>query len=122
MSVVRQHLEEASLELRQAKIWNQEEFIFPDPVNPRWQHTQWITHNDITYVTTWGEDHLQNNLKVALMKEMLGLGPCHYCILDNGLPELDTRILLLLYHLPPSKLCIYSKDGKMRNVSLGSPW
>ena len=52
----------------------------------------------------------------------MGLGPHHYCILDNGLPELDKKILLLLYHLPPSKLCFYSKEGKMRDVSLGSPW
>ena len=125
MSVVRQHLEEeASLEVRHAIIDGLIEDIFPEPIYPngQWKHTRWVTHDGITYVKTWGEDHLLNNLKVALMEELLGLGPHHYCILDNGLPELEKRILLLLYHLPPSKLCFYSKRGKMREISLGSPW
>ena len=125
MSVVRQHLEEeASLEVRHTIIDGLIEDIFPEPIYPngQWKHTPWATHNGITYVTTRGEDHLCNNLKVALMIELLGLGPRHYCILDNKLPEMDSRILLLLYHLPPSKLCFYSDKGKMRDVSLGSPW
>ena len=122
MQVVKQHLEEANLEMRQAIIRSQEEFTFPDLAHPRWQRTQWVTHNEITYVTTWGEGHLLNNLKVAMIKELLGLGPHHYCIIDNKLPEMDNRILLLLYFLPSAKLCFYSKQGKMRNISLGSPW
>ena len=98
------------------------EFTFPDPADPRWQRIQWVTHNEITYVTTWGEGHLLYNLKVAMIKELLGLGPPHYCIIDNELPEMDSRILLLLYYLPSAKLCFYSKQGEMRNTSLGSPW
>src|SRR5262245_53029510 len=53
---------------------------------------------------------------------MLGLGPRHYCIIDSKLPEMDKRILLLLYHLPSSKFCFYSKKVSMGNTLLGSPW
>ena len=51
--MVKQHLEEASLEMRQAIIKDHEKYLFPYP-SWLWQHTQWVAYCDITYVTTSG--------------------------------------------------------------------
>ena len=54
------------------------------------------------------------------MKEMLGLGPLNYCIVDSGLPKFDKRVILLLYYLP-HKLCFYPEKANIGPTFSRSP-
>ena len=121
MRLVRQHLEVASLEKKQTLIKEQEDHLFPHP-SWLWKYSKWTTRQDITYVTTLEEDHISNNIKLAMIKEMLGLGPQSYCIIDDETPGFEKRVLLLLYYLPHSKLCIYPPNHSIGPTFLRSPW
>lgn len=68
--------------------------------------TRWITSQSITRVTVWGQDHVLNNLRLAVIREAMGLGPHHYCIIRSAAPNFESKVLLLARYLPRERLSI----------------
>ena len=95
MYVVRQHMEVASLETKKTLIDLYTQLFFPQP-DSSWSQVMWSNRCGVTFVTIWGEEHLRNNLRLALIKEMLGLGPMKYCIVNNMMPNFESKVLLLI--------------------------
>ena len=57
--------------------------------------TRWITRQSITRVAVWRQDHLLNNLWLAVIREAMGLGPHHYSIIYSTTPNFERKVLLL---------------------------
>ena len=58
-----------------------------------WDLVKWTTLEGVTFVTTWDNDHLLNNLRYAMIQELMRKGPSQYCIIDSNDPSLESKIL-----------------------------
>ena len=72
-----------------------------------WDLVKWTTLEGVTFVTTWDNDHLFNNLRYAMIQESMGKGPSQYCIINSADPSFESKILLLANYLPQEKMCIH---------------
>jgi len=87
-----------------------------------WRDVRWTTRGGVTFVTMWDEEHLYNNLRLAMIKEMMGIGPMKYCILNNAMPHFESRLLLLIYYLPHKKMCFYPPRESLSGPFTHPPW
>lgn len=95
--------------------------IFPD-LGWSWQETMWTTRGAITIVTMWDDDHLLRNIRLAMIKEQMLMGPKRYCVLMNWMPDLESRMLLLMNYLPHQKMFLHPNFELIRGPFLRSPW
>ena len=71
----------------------------------------WRSHCNIVRVTLWGRDHFRNNVRAAMVREALGLGPQYYYIMRSYHPSFAERVFLLIQFLPHSKMYLYPHFG-----------
>ncbi len=109
------HLSVASTTLKEDVVFSVQSSLFNWRLG--WYHDYWTTDKGVTVVTVFGDDHLEKNLKLALVKEMVGMAPDHYCVLDSDLPDFEHRLMQVLKHLPSHKVCLYPP-----RISLGGPF
>lgn len=105
MTIVVEHLKTSSPEKRRAFVVLMSRLIFPMQ-GYSGDQIKWTTKATITRVTVWGERHFLNNLRLAMIREALGLGPNHYCIIRSGAPNFSNKVFLMMKYLPPEKLSI----------------
>lgn len=55
----------------------------------------------------WDREHLVNNIRLAMLHEMMGVGPMRYCILTNAMEDFESKLLLLMYYLPTKNMCFF---------------
>ena len=67
-------------------------------------------------------EHLEKNLKLAIMTEMMGLGPKSYCVMDTHLPDFEICLLRVLKNLPSHKVCLYPPRTSLGGPFLLPPW
>ena len=88
-------LEEQVYSLVRDQLWNQsqqwKEAFYADlvrTVHPHpgwtWEQEGWDVYEGVAAATTYGDAHLESNIKLALVAEMLGQGPREYCVIDTG--------------------------------------
>ena len=109
-SVALSHLVDANEATKRAFIERYKQSLFPNLGTSSGQ-TIWKTYRNITRITLWGRDHFRNNIRLAMAAEALGLGPDTYCMERNNCRGLSERIFLLMWFLPPHKLCFDSIFG-----------
>ena len=95
--------------------------IFPRQGNA-WTNTKWVSLWGVTFVTMWDEEHLLKNIKFAMIQEMMGIGPKKYCIINNGMPNFVSKLLLLINYLPHKKMCFYPHRFALKPPFHLSPW
>ena len=63
-----------------------------------------------------------DNLRIAMLMELVWVGPQQYCICFD--PYLDTyrKLKLLLYSLPQEKMFIYPANARLESPFLYEPW
>ena len=83
--VVFEHMQQKNEETRRAFAERYKQRFFPLPQITTAQ-TMWRSHRNIVRVTLWGRDHFRNNVRAAMVREALGLGPQYYCIMRSGHP------------------------------------
>ena len=76
------------------------------PKNHHRQEWMWQTKDNITRVTLWGAEHVQDNTIFAMVKEKLGLGPKYYWIVESRTSFFSDRLFYLSSVLPWKKFCI----------------
>ena len=103
--VAMEHLDRADPNICSLAIRRLEELLFPNKFERKVK--LWITKCNCTRVTTWGQQVLLKNLKIALFKERLGLGPETYCLMRNASPSFFAKVALIFTCLPPRKFCVY---------------
>ena len=90
-----QHLEQASESVRRAFLERYKQYFFPQLGSCNAQ-TMWKTWKNITRVTIWGREHFQNNVRLAMVTEALGLGPKYYCVMRKNVPRFSEQVFLLV--------------------------
>ena len=73
-------------------------------------------------MTIWGQEHFQNNVRLEMVTEALGLGLQYYCVMRTLARGFSEQVYLLAQFLPHKKICIYPDFGlPLRGLFLSSP-
>ena len=118
---IREHLEESNHNVRMEFLEAVTRAVFPR-LGVIGAQTRWITRGDVTRITLWGRQHLLNNLRVAIIREAMGLGPKHYCIMTSWDPSFESKLLLLMRYLPEEKMSFYSWGRPLRGPFREPRW
>lgn len=110
ISIAINHLLDSNEDAKRAFTERFQQALFPNLGTSTGQ-TLWKTHHNITRATIWGRDHFRNNIRLAMAKEALGLGPDFYCVERNTCRGFSERVFLLMRFLPPHKICFDSVFG-----------
>ena len=122
MLVVRRHMEAMSLAKKQLLAKKYTEVFCGQGSQHRWGNITWQTSMGITYVTLWTEEHVYNNLRLAMIKEMMGIGPCQYCVICDPVVNFESKLLLLVHFLPHAKFSMHPSTEDLKGPFLHSPW
>ena len=57
-----------------------------------------------------------------MLKEAIGLGPHHYCIIKSYNLDFENLLMLTLLYLPKKKNCMYPEKETLEGPFLHSPW
>ena len=57
-----------------------------------------------------------------MLKEAIGLGPQHYCIIQSYNLDFENLLMLTLLYLPRGKFCMYPEDETLGGPFLYTPW
>lgn len=121
LDIVRRHMDSMNKEKKNALAEYYSKVFFPGPEN-NWENVRWITRCGVTFVTMWDDQHLYNNIRLAMIKEMMGIGPKKYCIIYNAMPYFERNLLLLVYFLPHAKMSFFPTQGELGGPFTHSPW
>ncbi len=83
---------------------------------------EWQELRGVTYVTLKTREHVLENVSLSVFKEMMGLGPLHYCVLRSYNRDFESLLLLALHYLPKAKFCMYPEEETLAGPFLHSPW
>ena len=114
LSILIPHLLQTSEEVKREFLESYARRLFPLQGSSVDQ-TRWWTRHGITRVTLWGWNHFWNNIRVSMVTEALGLGPCFYCILRTLNPEFSNQVYLLAQFLPYEKFYLHPSWGHPLN-------
>ena len=78
--------------------------------------------NQVTFVNLRNRENVLSNLKLAMLKEIVGLGPQYYCVIHSHNLDFESFFMLILHYLPKDKFCIYLEDESLRGPFLYEPW
>ena len=78
--------------------------------------------NGLTFVNLRNRENVLNNLSLAVLKEMLGMGLRQYCIVRSYNREFKSFLILALHYLPRDKICMYPRHETLLGSFLYSPW
>ena len=78
--------------------------------------------NQVIFVNLKNRENVLSNLQLAMLKEIVGLGPQYYCVIRTHNLDFESFFMLILCYLPKDKFCIYPKDESLRGPFLYEPW
>ena len=78
-------------------------------------------NDDITCIQLFGEGYLLDNLRVAMLKEVVGLGPQRYCVVFNRAPHFYSKLKLIMAYLPHEKMFLYPATARLEGPFLLEP-
>ena len=93
---------------------------FDKAIDPFWG--EWIAMNQVTFVNLRNRENVLINLKLAMLKEIVGLGPQYYCVICSYSLDFESFLMLILHYLPKDKFCIYLENESLRGPFLYEPW
>ena len=93
---------------------------YNEAVNP--YSGAWTNLDGITFVTLRNRENVWDNLGLAMLKEAIGLGPQHYCIIRSYNLDFENLLLLTLLYLPGTKFCMYPEGETLGGPFLHTPW
>ena len=78
--------------------------------------------NQVIFVNLRNKENVLSNLQLAMLKEIVGLGPQYYCVIRTHNLDFESFFMLILCYLPKDKFCIYPEDESLRGPFLYEPW
>ena len=94
MQVIKQHMTGMSLSKKETLVKYYAKAFFNLREQEGYSYVRWITSHGVILVTMWDEEHLLNNLRLAMVKEIMEVGPTKYCIINNLMPNFESKLLL----------------------------
>ena len=84
----------------------------------------WRTNprQDITCINLFERHYLLNSLKVAMLKEAVGVGPQRYYIYFHHAPVFYSKLKLIMTYLPKEKMFLYPASARLEGPFLQEPW
>ena len=84
----------------------------------------WVvnTNQDMMCVRFSSDDHLTNNVRFALMKENLGVGPKQYCLVYEDKPQHNVHFAIVMTFLPRHKMFVYPEGVRLDGMFVEEPW
>lgn len=83
---------------------------------------QYSPRSEMLCIQVFGEENLLKNLKLAMLKEVVGLGPQRYCIFFNRAPHFYSKLKLIMSSLPQEKMFLYPATARLEGPFLQEPW
>lgn len=85
---------------------------------------QWRANpsGDMIDVQLFGQEALLNNLRVSMLKEVVGMGPQKYCVVFNSAPNFYSKLKLIMSYLPQEKMLLYPATARLEGPFLQEPW
>ena len=77
---------------------------------------------DITCIELMGLPFLLGNLKIAMFKEAMGIGPSRYCIYFSHGADFFQKLRLIMIYLPQEKMFLYPPGQGLGGPFLREPW
>ena len=84
-----------------------------------WKSNQ---NKDMICIQLFGQHWLLQNLRVAMLKEVAGIGPQRYCIFFNGAPNFFSKLKMILAYLTIEKMFLYPAQESLGGPFLQEPW
>ena len=78
--------------------------------------------NQVIFVNLRNKENVLSKLKLATLKEIIGLGPLYYCVIRSYNLDFESLLMLVLHYLPKENFCIYPKNESLRGPFLYEPW
>ena len=103
LNLIGQHMGVMEIEKKRELSDLYTRLIFPMR-NSAWSNIKWTILWGVTFVTMWDKDHLLKNICFAMLQEQMNIGAKKYCIINNWMPNFDSKLLLLIKYLP-SRRC-----------------
>ena len=87
-------------------------------------HGPWKTNpsKDMTCFELFGQHYLLNSLRVAMLKEAVGVGPQRYCVFFYLSPNFYSKLKLIMSCLPQEKTFLYPATARLEGPFLQEPW
>ena len=84
----------------------------------------WRTNpsNDITCIEFMETPYLLGSLRIAMLKEIIGIGPQRYCIYATPGPDFYRKLKLIMTYLPSEKMFLFPEDAVLTGPFLREPW
>ena len=121
MAIVKTHMINMDYERKQKLADYYLQSFFPNQ-GDTWSNVAWKLQDGVVYISMWDDEHLLKNIKLAMIREMIGLGPYKYCIINNVMPRFESNLMLLIYFLPAQKMCFYPTRHLLFEPFQHSPW
>ena len=96
------------------------ENIYDKVINP--SRGEWTIMNQVIFVNLRNRENVLSNLKLAMLKEFVGLGPQYYYVIKSYNLDFESLLMLVLHYLPKEKFCIYPENESLRGPFLYEPW
>ena len=77
---------------------------------------------DMISIQLFGEYYLLNNIRVAMLKEVVGLGPQRYCVFFHSAPNFYNKLKLIMFSLPQENMFLYPATARLEGPFLQEPW
>ena len=77
---------------------------------------------DMISIQLFGEYYLLHNIRVAMLKEVVGLGPQRYCVFFDRAPNFYSKLKLIMSFLLQEKMFLYPATARLEGPFLQEPW
>ena len=78
--------------------------------------------NQVIFVNLRNRENVLSNLRLAMLKEIIGLGPLYCSVIRSYNLDFESLLMLVLHYLPKEKICIYPENDSLRGPFLYEPW
>ena len=78
--------------------------------------------NQVIFVNLRNRENVLSNLKLAMLKEIVGLGPQYYYVICSYNLDFESFLMLILHYLTKDKFCKYLENESLRGPFLYEPW
>ena len=95
------------------------EFWDPGPNSVMWRRNG---NQDMTCIQLYGQHWFLQNLRVAMLREVAGIGPQRYCIVFNQASSFYSKLKMILAYLPVEKMFLYPAQESLGGPFLQEPW
>ena len=121
MAIVKTHMIHMDYERKQKLAKYYVQCFFPNQGN-NWSNVTWKMQDGVVYISMWDNEHLLKNIKLAMILEMIGMGPYKYCVINTVMPRFKSNLMLLTYFLPMHKMWFYPTRNILFEPFQHSTW